>query len=310
MLFSGKVSVCDDPAMYGRIETDFICNRFDLTGNYEFALLKWRKNRREYYVQVSFEDDKAFLGIWLAPITAEILKDVSRFIFRKYKTVRTVEYRFGTIPYGKAFPCNHFKIELPETADALRARMTQKSRYNLRRSRRLLEESVGPVDFVSYPADDVPTEMIGEYLRLKKASHGFEFDAPPEEYLRIHGVSDVYIMRAGDGRMLSIILSCEQCRVVFLENLTYNPEFRQYSPGQILYEYYLERLIEKKRDLLFLMGGDYEYKRRYGSVEETVYFGTMYKGFRQNWDQIYKKKWKRRYKEVRHRIKLLLTRGK
>lgn len=310
MLFSKNVSVCADSAMYDRIETDFICNRFDLTGAREFALLKWRKNDREFYVQVSFEDDKAILGIWLAPITAEILKDISRFIFRNYRTVKTVEYRFGTIPYGKAFPCNHFKIQLPKTTDELYARMTQKSRYNLRRSRRLLEEAVGTVDFVYYPADEAPPEAIAEYLRLKKASHGFEFDAPPKEYLRTHGVSDVYIMQTDDDRMLSIILSCEQCRIVYLENLTYDPEFRQYSPGQILYEYYLEKLIEKKRDLLFLMGGDYEYKRRYGSVEETVYFGTIYKGFKQNWDQIYKRRWKSRYKAIRHRIKVLLMRCK
>ena len=303
-----KVSVCGDAAMYDKIAADFICNRFDLTGDKPFVLLKWQRGDEEYYVQAAFEENTAELGVWLAPITREKLKDICRFIFRTYKRVTTVTYRFGTVPYGKYAATNHFRIDLPASVEALLAGMTPKSRYNLRRSRRLLEEAGGAVSFEEYAAFDAPAPIAEEYIRLKKLSHDFEFDAAPEEYLRTHGVTDIYVMRRGD-ELLSVLLSCEQCRIVYLENLTYNDAYKQYSPGQLLYEHYLERLIEKKRGSLFLMGGDYEYKRRYGAVEDTVYFCTVYKRFSDRWKSIYKKKLKRRFKTLKHKLKLTLKKA-
>ncbi len=272
----------------------------------DFVLLKWQNRSEEYYVQVCFEGNKAELGLWLAPITPAVLKDVCRFIFKKYKCVETVEYRFGMIPCGKAYPTNHFRIELPDTADALMAQMTQKSRYNLRRSRRLLEERYGSIFFEEYVSSDVPKEIADTFFCLKKQSHGFVFDAPWDVYMQSHGITDIYVMKNGQ-TILAVLFSCEQCRIVYLENLTYDPDFSQYSPGQLLYQYYLERLIEKKRESLFLMGGNYEYKRRYGAIEDTVWFGILYKGLRAKWKNIYGKKLKKRYKRFRHSIKLWLT---
>ena len=37
-----------------------------------------------------------------------------------------------------------------------------------------------------------------------------------------------------------------------------------------MYDWYLKQLVEKKKEQLFLSGGDLEYKKRYGSIEEFV----------------------------------------
>ncbi len=306
MSFFSKVSVCSDPTKYNAIAADFICNRYDLINKTNYLLLRHNHKKEDYYVQVSFDGSKAELGIWLAPITKGILDDVSRYIFRHYKEIKTVEYGFGLIPCGKASSVNHFRIELPDNVNALTSRMTQKSRYNLRRSKRLLSEECGEIIFEEYKACDVPIEIVETFLRLKEESHGFVFKGSPYDYIRSHGISDIYVMRNSQ-KLLSVLLSCEQCRIVYLENLSYDAEFAHFSPGQILYQYYLERLIEKGRDSLFLMGGNYEYKRRYGAIEDTVWFCVIYKGFRANWDNIYKKKLRKRYKQLRHTVKLFFT---
>lgn len=306
MMHISKVSVCNDPGKYNQIAADFICNRFDLIKSADFVLLKWQKSSEEYYVQCAFENDKAELGIWLAPITTEIIKDVSRFIFKKYKYIKTVEYRFGTVPFAKYHQTNHFRIELPGAAEQLYARMTQKSRYNLRRSKRLLEEESGEVLLEEYTSQNVPEEYIEFFLEQKKRSFQFEFDSPPSQYLQSHGITDIYVMKSRQ-QVLSILLSCEQCRIVYLENLAYDPSFSKYSPGQILYQHYLERLIEKGRKDLFLMGGDYEYKRRYGAIEDTVFFGVIFNRFREKWENIYKIRLRKKYKQFRHSLKVLLT---
>lgn len=74
-----------------------------------------------------------------------------------------------------------------------------------------------------------------------------------------------------------MILSCEQCPVVYIENLTYDTNYAKYSLGQILYDIYLKKLVEKGKKEIFLLGGDYDYKRRYHSVEETTYNDAVYR---------------------------------
>ena len=301
-----KASVCNDRSKYANIETDFILNRFDLKSVKDFELLKWQKFNKEYYVQVSYENNVAVLGLYMARASGEIIRDISRYIFKNRKNVERIEYYLSLQKYSKHFKTNHYRIELPETSDELLSRTTQKSRYNLRRSFKKLQETYGETTFEEYDVKDAPTQIVEEFLKIKRATYDENLTLSAEEYVKHAGVSHVYTMNNSDG-IVAIILSCEQCGIVYLENLAYNGKYGHFSPGQILYRHYLERLIEKKRKNLYLMGGDYEYKGRYGGIEDTVYNGIIYRGFKGNWKNYYKPTIVGAYKKLKHRIKVFIT---
>ena len=63
--------------------------------------------------------------------------------------------------------------------------------------------------------------------------------------------------------------------IAYLENFSFDIQYSRYSPGQQIYEYVMTRLIEKNFKKVFLAGGDYDYKRKYGSIEENLYDGVI-----------------------------------
>lgn len=81
----------------------------------------------------------------------------------------------------------------------------------------------------------------------------------------------------GGGEIGAILFSCEQCSCVYVENLTYNEQYSKYSCGKALYDIFLARMIEKGKKEIFLGSGNLEYKKKYGSVEETVYHCIVFR---------------------------------
>ena len=135
---------------------------------------------------------------------------------------------------------------------------------------------------------------------MKERTHGTVYNLDENEYCIKYHVSDIYTLTIGDSnRLASVILSCEQCPMIYLENLTYDQELADYSPGQILYDEYLKQLISKGAKGVFLLGGEYGYKKRYGSIEKQIYNSTVYRNCFINTE-----KWaERKVRNVGHRIK-------
>lgn len=91
----------------------------------------------------------------------------------------------------------------------------------------------------------------------------------PQEYVKRYYITNIYYMK-NDNEFTVILLSCEQCPVVYLENIIFATKYLKYSLGQIAYDMYLKRLIEKGKQEVYLLGGDYAYKKRYGSKKRMV----------------------------------------
>ena len=85
-------------------------------------------------------------------------------------------------------------------------------------------------------------------------------------------------MYLGD-RVAAMILTCEQCPIAYLENLTYDLTFSRYSPGLIAYEMVMERLISKGKKVFYLGGGNYDYKKKNDSIETIVTEGKIYRSW-------------------------------
>ena len=260
-----------------QIVPDVIYNRFDLTYSKEdcFAVCLKEKDM-ERVVPVCIQSDTAILGLWLGELTPDQMAHVTEHIFHSYTGVKRVRYENSYCNYGSAITKNHFRIELPDNAEQLRSRLSSKGRYNIQREKKILEQDFGQWHVEEYIAEDAPEELFKTYFQMKKATHGINYKMTKEEYIKKFFVSHVYVLQTEQGTA-AIVLSCEQCPIVYLENLTYDLEMAKYSPGQILYDLFLERIIEKGKKDIYLAGGKLSYKKRYGSIEETVYNGVVYR---------------------------------
>ena len=277
-----KIYKCEDKSKYCEIVPNFIYNRFDLWDKSildgEVGFYCYETEDAKFYFEVLANKTSAKLGVYLMNLSADILKNIADFIFATLK-VSTVTYENGYSKLGDNIEHNHLRIELPETAELLDSRLSTKGKYNIKREKRLTDEKFGGYKIINLPALDEKAGKIWEhYFKFKNNTHSINYGLSAKEYCDKYHVTEIYVLLLGEEeRIASIILSCEQCPVVYIENLTYDTEISSYSPGKILYDEYLKMLINKGVKEIYLLGGNYSYKKRYSSIEETVYNCTVYK---------------------------------
>lgn len=254
-----------------------IYNRFDLrfeTGN---SFFKISDGDAVFLLPYHVEGKEALLGLWLNPIPEACVRAVSDRLFSEY-SVQKIHFEYYTDIIEKNCKyrqTNHWQVNLPSSSEELDGRLSRKKRYNLRREKNIAQKELGIFQIREYETSQVPDEIINRYFEFKNASHQSEYRMTPAEYLKNYYVSNVYVLEFDDDTG-AILLSCEQGDAVYLENLTYNPKYKRYSLGSILYDEYLKILIQKGKHQLYLGAGHQEYKSYYGAVEQTAYEGTIY----------------------------------
>lgn len=265
------------------IKPDFIYNRFDLQKGTLFdgaylATFSKEEDCNQASIEFCIKNYEAQLGLWMMSLTKDQFKILSKSIFNQFPKVKKITYRNCLSPLGAYNQGNHFSIELPKSEKIFRGRMTSKSRYNLRREKEKINKDFGAYKVVDYPAQDCPKDIFDKYFSYKKQTHNREYHMTSSEYIDYYHVSDVYVMYLCEERdVCAILLSCEQCPAVFVENLTYKKDLSAYSLGKIIYDEYLCKLIDKNKHQVYLGGGGYEYKRKYLSCENIVFSGVIYR---------------------------------
>lgn len=244
------------------IKPDFIYNRFDLFCPNQYILLFSDKSR--ITVEVQLKAFTAHLGLWMVKISREEINALCQYIFKSYPRILAVD--FSNTMIDLKGETNHFHINLPQTETELLLRLSPKSRYNLKREVAIVKKYYR-IDFVEY--SNIPDSIVKLYFEFKKITHNKEYKMSIHDYLNTYHVSNAYTL-SFDNEIVAILLTCEQCSVVYLENLAYDINFAKFSPGKIAYNLLLKKLINKKKVAIFLGGGDYEYKRKYGSIESKV----------------------------------------
>lgn len=262
---------------------DFIYNRFDeiYTCNNDFLLCHF-DDGAEYIIPYHFENEEAQFGLWLSDAPEECVIAAAKYVFRNYRQIRRIDYRFYLHPLSfhgeKPEQRNHWSVSIPETEMELEERLSSKKRYNIKREKRIASEQIGAFKVKEYSAESVPDELIESYFRFKLSTYGIDYHLSAREYLNNFHVSHVYALAFSEtGEIGAIICSCEQGCNVYLENLTYNPEYKKYSLGAILYDEYLRILVKKKKRRLYLGYGHQVYKSLYGSREDLTWNGSIYR---------------------------------
>jgi len=230
----------------------------------------------EWIIPLHIDHRTAYLGLYLVGIPQVIFDGLIRFVLKRYKRVDKIRCFYSLNDYeGQFLPFRHYRVILPKTEEELLGRMNKKGRYNLTRERRMLGE-LGEVSYLHYSGSDIPPDAIKRFFELKEKTHGYNPHMRKSTYVEDACISDIYLVML-DGMIIGIALTCEQCECVYLENITYDMDYAKYSVGFSCYEYCLSKLIEKHKKEIFLGSGDHEYKKRFYSIEETTYSGSVYR---------------------------------
>lgn len=261
---------------WDKVTPNFIYNRVDLYSPQNAELLAIKEvGGNIIYVPIEKNKHYVVIASWGMTISYKIIEEISKYIFSKYENIYSCIIRRAVVPdYIGKQKCikNDIYINLPDDENELDARLSTKGRYNIKREKRIATDKFGEclLKDVSIKTNrEKVLNLTKKFFEFKKKTYEADYLMSEEEYIEKYYVSNVYYMMFGNN-IASIIMSCEQTDNVYLENLTYDPNYAKYSPGQIAYDSYLRNLINKKKKTVFLLGGDYSYKKRYGSIERKV----------------------------------------
>ena len=106
-----------DKSYISQIDPDFIYNRFDLFCD-NYILLMAEQGEERHVVEARIFNNYVELGVWKMYISNALLKEVSKFFFRKYHNIRYTRFFFCNTD-GKYKEVTHFSIEFPDSIEAL-----------------------------------------------------------------------------------------------------------------------------------------------------------------------------------------------
>ena len=256
------------------INPNFIYNRIDLFSK-NCILLHVKNDNNDYMLEAQLFAKHAVLGVWMMKVSGSDFEEISRFIFNKYKNIEFLSF-YNAVSDKTFIAKRHYSIILPESYDSIEMRISAKSRYNMRRMKKMAEKEYGKVIMIEYIQDEITDEIVSLYYKMKKQTLNIDYNLSYKDYIIRYHVTNVYMLCYGE-KVAALLFTCEQCPIVYLENLAYDSDLAKFSPGMMAYDMMLEKLIEKGKTSLFLGGGDYDYKKKYDSIETTVTEGKIYR---------------------------------
>lgn len=255
---------------------NLIYNRFDLIYKENVEQYIYEFEGKQYIIDAHYDHAEAKINVWGKYFPQYIFEKVIDDIFMKYPQIRFVEVkRSGNNYQQMLYQSNDIYISLPETVDELLERINAKHRNTIKRKKRLLKEKYGQLELIVYKKN-IPDEVVDLYFLWKQISMEKAYNMQAKEYLEDYYVSDALLLKAGNINA-AVLFFCQVGEVVYLENLSYNMEMEKFSPGYLVYEMFLEELIKRKCSFLYLGGGNYMYKKKFGAKEIMTYSGKIYR---------------------------------
>lgn len=260
-----------------RFDTDdLIYNRFDLIYKEGNDTITFCERDTKYCLDIHTEGEKAKINIWGKPLPQDIFDKAVKEVFAD-KQICAIELTRCGNPYGDFLEeVNDIRVPLPDDFDELMNRAERRDRATIRRKLRWLDERVGDLRIEIYLKNEIPDHIVETYFKWKKETHGTDYKLSALEYLDRYYVTDAMMMKAGDTEV-AVAFFCQTEDIVFFENFSYNTELKEYSPGLLMYVKFMEELIKRKCKYLYLGGGSYIYKKRFGAEASPAYSGTIYR---------------------------------
>ncbi len=260
------------------ISDNLIYNRFDIyrSDDCKSFILTDNKAKLSYEFKYYCDVDKGYINVWGKVFPQTIFDQAIKEIFtHEDDTNKIIIQASGNNYYNQLETAIDTIIEVGKDTPEIKERVRAKGYYNLNRNKRRLAETKGDIHFIIQQTP-IPNDAIELYFSWKRITHGREYGLTPEEYIKKFHVTHVFRLYAGD-QCVSMVLYCKCENTVYVENLSYNPDYDQFSPGTIAYYMFLEEMKKTEIQYIFLGQAGLDYKKRFGSNEYKRYYGTIYR---------------------------------
>lgn len=120
---------------------------------------------------------------------------------------------------------------------------------------------------------------IDTYLDWKKKSHDYIWEKTTLDFINEFNITSIFTLRTSDNQYIAILLINQYDKEhAFLENLSYNQNYKNYSPGKILLLKTIEYLISQGYKSLTLGNGSSDsYKSEFATNIFTTHTGVYRK---------------------------------
>jgi len=255
---------------------NLIYNRYDLIFKEKYDKRNYTFDGIDYEIMMHNDDGEVSLNLWGKMLPQPLFEQIIEEIFQD-RSVYSIKLNRCQNNYKNYLVDNNdIRVPLSEDPDDILLRVERRDRATIRRKQRWLDERVGTVSLEIRGLENIPDEWVLKYFEWKKDSHNTNYRMTAHEYLEKYYVSDAMLLKAGTND-IAIAFWCENKDIVFFENFSYNPDYRDYSPGLLIYVKLLEELCRRKCRYLYLGGGNYIYKKRFNSEEVNSYSGIIYR---------------------------------
>ncbi len=215
-------------------------------------ILDWNDGNRYGKVGFHIEDDIIYLQTCLIDFGNETcFSRIIKYLLKKFHP-KSIEchYCFYNF-FNNLDNDNNFSVELPTYVEDLLMREERKKRYNLRRERRILADM--GVFFCEVDHSEFES-VVKIFFKYKKNTHNRDWNLSPTAFLKWLNITNIYALKK-DESYIAFVLSDEHFKKVIFQQTSYDLEWKRYSPGSVLYFYFLEEMIRKGNTEVFLGGG-------------------------------------------------------
>ena len=125
---------------------DLVYNRFDIIYPDDFVEEIYEYNEELYTTLIHIENESAFINVWGKFFPQKVFDLIIESVFLKYPYVLQIVITKAYNNYKDTmYETEDIILQIPNSFDELLNRIKAKHRYNLRRNRKLIEETVGAI---------------------------------------------------------------------------------------------------------------------------------------------------------------------
>jgi hypothetical protein len=231
------------------------------------------------YGGIMGKPDESLCHTLISELKSQLKAQQADVIFLHYLKTDTIFYRVL-----RSMPCyscrqvkidKHWRMAVPDAIDKFYSTRSRGHRHNLRRAiSRFEQEYDGDIRYVNYTSEKEVTDFLktAAHISEKTYQHALKEGLVNDERTRARIKADAakgwfrgHIAFAGN-KPCAFQLGLHYENIYYMINMGYDPAFKSYNPGLVLFLKVLEGLCEDPSiELVDFYFGDAEYKNRYGT---------------------------------------------
>ncbi len=236
------------------------------------------------------EGRRARVLLEVCELNAHQVQAFAQAVFERYRTINLIEFKavhlVGSIeklPVQKVNFSEDYVLDLPASAEqwyaALSPRSREKTRYYLRRARRLAPN----LQFHRLAGSQITQPLLEKILQMNRSrmrAKGRSFGIDDTEQARLYElmrergqISWIEI----DGNIIAGLLCTLSGPDIFMHVVAHDSTYDDLRPGQIVCTLAIEQAIQQGLQRFHFLWGHYEYKQRLGATAKPLHNAIVWR---------------------------------